>query len=261
VPEIKIAAVEPAPLAELRYLNAAATGRTEVARLEILRGRVGRLADELDAIVCCSDLQGMVSGELLGVAVAHELEQLAEAGVLPPSARTGIVLAGDLYSVPGANKRGGFGEVVSVWQAFADRFPWVAGVAGNHDDVEGVSDLGEHVHVLDNTTVTVDGLRIAGVGGIIGNPNKPGRRDEDTHLAQIAERVERGCDLLVLHEGPHGERKQVGNAAIRGLVEAGEVPLTVCGHSHWAEPLASHARGQILNVDARVVVLQAFFVV
>jgi len=33
------------------------------------------------------------------------------------------------------------------------------------------------------------------------------------------------------------------------------VPLTICGHVHWPEPLARHARGQILNVDTRVVVL------
>jgi hypothetical protein len=31
----------------------------------------------------------------------------------------------------------------------------------------------------------------------------------------------------------------------------------VCGHCHWDKPLADSERGQILNVDARVVVLQA----
>jgi hypothetical protein len=39
------------------------------------------------------------------------------------------------------------------------------------------------------------------------------------------------------------------------LIDVSELPLAVCGHSHWSDPLAAHARGQILNVDARVVVL------
>ena len=44
---------------------------------------------------------------------------------------------------------------------------------------------------------------------------------------------------------------------IRGTIEAGAVGFTICGHDHWHEPLASYAHGQILNVDARVVVLVA----
>ncbi len=249
---IQIQAIEPEPLGLVRYLNAAPGGRTEVARLEIVRERVGFLADELDAIVCCSDLQGMVNGELLGVSVAAELEQLADRGLLPPCARTGIVLAGDLYSVPAANKRGGYGDVASVWQAFAARFPWVVGVAGNHDDMTHVA--GDTIHVLEGTTIELDGLRFAGVGGIIGNPSKPGRRDEDAHLAQIASVL--ACDVLVLHEEPNGHLDdQIGNANIRELTES--VPLIVCGHAHWTQPLSTRARGQILNVDARVIVLQA----
>jgi Icc-related predicted phosphoesterase len=252
---MRINAIDPEPIGLVRYLNAASSGRTEVTRLEIVRARVGFLAEELDAIICCSDLQGMVNGELLGVTVAAELAQLAERGVLPPCARTGVVLAGDLYSVPAANKRGGYGDVASVWYAFAERFPWVVGVAGNHDDMTNV--VGDNIHVLDGTSVEVDGFRFAGVGGIIGNPSKPGRREESAHLAQIESVT--ACDVLVLHEGPNGNLEdQSGNAEIRQLVEAAGVPMTVCGHVHWDQPLADCARGQIVNVDARVLVLQAF---
>lgn len=42
---------------------------------------------------------------------------------------------------------------------------------------------------------------------------------------------------------------------IRAAIEARAVPLTVCGHSHWKSPLAAYSSGQILNVDARVIVL------
>ena len=43
-------------------------------------------------------------------------------------ALSGAILAGDLYSVPAADMRGGFGDVAPVWRAFADRFSWVTGV-------------------------------------------------------------------------------------------------------------------------------------
>ena len=154
------------PFAELRYLNATSGGGTTVARLPFLRGELAtRLGDELDAIVACSDLQGVVRGRgneslLLGVAVAEQLEELAFDGVIPPCARTGVILAGDLYSVPAANKRGGHGDVADVWAAFAERFPWVAGVAGNHDDASRVAAIGERVHLLDGTVCEVDGIRI-----------------------------------------------------------------------------------------------------
>jgi Icc-related predicted phosphoesterase len=250
---------------ELRYLNARARGGTEVARLPIVRAAVGALGEELDAIVACSDLQGIVRGaggaaELLGVEVAAVLEELAFDGVLPPAARTGVILAGDLFSVPAANKRGGYGAVADVWRAFAERFAWVAGVAGNHDDVSGVTELAEagaRVHLLDGDVALVDGLRIGGVGGIIGSKPKPGRRIEEAQLALIDRAIDASLDVLVLHEGPDGGDGQRGNGAIRSVIEAGGVGLTICGHDHWRSPLASHEHGQILNVDTRVVVMTA----
>lgn len=258
---LELLEVDDAPLHELRYLNAARGGGTTTARLSIVRGRVRGLPDELDAIVATSDLQGVVpdprtrASTLLGVAVAEQLEELAFDGVLPPLARTGVVLAGDLYSVPGADKRGGHGDVADVWRAFAERFAWVAGVAGNHDDVERV-ERADHVHLLDTEHAVIDGLRIGGVGLIAGNPAKRGRRDEDDQLERIALVASEDLDVLVVHEGPHGDDEgQRGHAQIRALVETHAVPLTVCGHDHWEAPMARHARGAILNVDARVVVL------
>ena len=262
---IAIERIEATLVGELRYLNAAPRGGTTTARLPLARARLAAdawTAGELDAIVACSDLQGVVRGrgdasQLLGVAVAEWLDELADDGVLPPVARTGVILAGDLYSVPGADKRGGFGDVRDVWAAFAERFAWVAGVSGNHDDVSRVRGIADNAHLLDGEVALLDGVRIGGVGGIVGNPEKRCRRSEEDFLHALDGVIDRGADIVVLHEGPHGaDDHQRGNAAIRATLEAGEVPFTICGHAHWSDPLARiEATGQILNVDARVVVL------
>lgn len=260
---LRIVAIDDEQIREVHYLNAGSRGSTDVERLPIMRGALAApLAGELDALIVCSDLQGIVPGpqgrsELLGVQVAAALAELALDGVIPAAARTGVILAGDLYSVPAANRRGGYGDVSVVWGAFAEAFAWVAGVAGNHDDVSRVAALGDRVHLLDGELAVVDGLRISGVGGIIGNPRKPGRRSEVDQLRAIDRAIGHQLDLLVLHEGPHGGDHQPGNRAIRATIEAGAVGLTICGHDHWRAPLAGHDHGQILNVDARVVVLVA----
>ncbi|HLL22506.1 MAG TPA: metallophosphoesterase [Kofleriaceae bacterium] len=244
------------PLAEVRYLNAARRGGTEVARLPIVEAFVDTLPDELDAIVVTSDLQGIAPGaQLLGICVAEVLEELAFDGALPRAQRTGVILAGDLYSVPEANKRGGYGEVAEVWRAFAERFAWVTGVAGNHDDTRGVDAI-EGAHLLDGDVVELDGLRIAGVGGIIGAKQKRGRRAEDAQLALVTRVLDAGADILVLHEGPCGGEGQPGNDLIRSTIDAAGLAFAICGHDHWRAPLAKTEHGQILNVDTRVVVLR-----
>jgi Icc-related predicted phosphoesterase len=258
-----IVGIDDALIREIHYLTAAAHGSSDVERLPVQRGTLAApLADELDALIVCSDLQGIVPGpggraELLGVQVAIVLDDLAAGGAIPPAARTGVVLAGDLYSVAAANRRGGYGDVADVWVAFAERFAWVAGVAGNHDDVSEVTQLGAHIHLLDGDVAVLDGLRIGGVGGIIGDPRKPGRRSQADQLRTIEQVIAGGVDILVLHEGPRGGGRQPGSEAIRATIETAGVGLTICGHDHWRVPLAAHAHGQILNVDTRVVVLVA----
>jgi 3',5'-cyclic-AMP phosphodiesterase len=262
---LQIAALDAALIREIHYLNASSRhAGTDVEALPVMRGSLGApLGAELDALIVCSDLQGVVPGpqgrsELLGVQVAAVLEELALDQVIPPAPRTGVILAGDLYCVAAANKRGGYGDVSNVWGAFAGRFAWVVGVAGNHDDVSNVAQLGAKVHLLDGDVATPGGLRVGGVGGIVGNPRKPGRRSETDQLRAIGRVLDQGVDILLLHEGPHGEDDgQRGNGAIRAAIEGGGVGLTICGHDHWRVPLAAHRHGQILNVDARVVVLIA----
>jgi 3',5'-cyclic-AMP phosphodiesterase len=265
-PPLEVQAIDPDPIGVVRYLNAARGGGTEATRLVIERGALRGLPPGLDAIIATSDLQGVVPdartdartrvSTLLGCAVAEALEELAFDEVVPAAERTGVVLAGDLYSVPGADKRGGFGDVAEVWAAFAERFAWVAGVAGNHDDTSGVAGAA-NVHLLDASVIEVQGLRIGGVGLIAGNPAKRGRRSEEDQLERLELVAAAEVDLLLCHEGPSGDAEQHGHAQIRELLEEYEVPLTICGHVHWGDPLARHRAGQILNVDARVIVLVA----
>src|SRR3954453_21084429 len=60
---LRILSIDESPLAEIRYLNAARGGGTLVERLPIHVAHTARLGEELDAIVVCSDLQGIVRGE------------------------------------------------------------------------------------------------------------------------------------------------------------------------------------------------------
>lgn len=195
---------------------------------------------------------------LLGVALADYLPVWAEQGLLPPPDRVGVVLAGDLYSAPLADRRGASGAVDDVWLAFAAAgCPWVVGVAGNHDVVspDDLRDLGPTAPLLDGIWTGRGAVRFAGVGGIIGDPQRLGRRSEDLQLAAIDAVLASNPNVLVLHEGPPGDRAgQTGNPCIDARLRAHPPALTVCGHVHWDTPLARLGDGHVLNVDDRTVI-------
>lgn len=111
------------------------------------------------------------------------------------------------------------------------------------------------MYLLDGEITIVDAIRIGGVAGIIGTKQKPGRRPEEVQLAQLECVIASDPDIVVLHEGPCGDDSQPGHPVIRAMLEESRVALTICGHDHWQRPLAEHPSGQILNVDARVIVL------
>lgn len=253
---------------QLRFINAAKRGGVESQNLTFLRARADGLPAGIDALVLTSDLQGVApswrhGGEsvLLGIQVVEELFDLADDGKIPDPAQTGVVLAGDLYSAPGGDKRGATGDVREVWLAFAAMNRWVVGVAGNHDQFGTVREEArlqaeENITVLDGTLVDRDGLSFGGVGYIIGNPEKTGRREEGEFLAALDLVLEQSPKILVLHEGPSGAREQRGNSQVRErIAEGAATTLVVCGHVHWDEPLANLGGQQAINVDSRVVIL------
>lgn len=270
---MKVLSIDPQPEDHLPYKNAAANGRSVVERLPILRGVVDRLPGDLVALLCASDLQGMAPARwsggalrLLGEVLAQYGEERAESG-WPARGHIGILLAGDLYSAPLANVRGATGDVRAVWTAFADRFRWVAGVAGNHDlfgsDKEARRFAAEPgIYLLDGGVVDPgrDGLRVGGVGGIMGDPKKPNRRRGDDFLGALGQVLDGSPDVLVLHQGPDAPaQRRRGSPEVRELLEAQDHPAVVlCGHCYWEEPLSVLENGmQVLNVDGRALLLTA----
>lgn len=264
---MRIVEIDREPFHELEYLDAAPRGGSQLRTLPLLRGRAEGLPAELDALLVCSDLQGRARAgdgclRLLGEALAVEYAALAELDQVPPPAFTGVVLAGDLYAAPGADKMGATGDVREVWRAFAGGFRWVTGVAGNHDlfgttQEQARFERESGIYLLDGRSANLDGLRVAGVGGICGTNNKVNRRAPEAFVAAVRQSLAGRPHLLVLHEGPDGDAPELrGNPEVRAAV-AGSKVVVVCGHVHWDRPLVTLAIGaQLLNVDARVVLLE-----
>jgi Icc-related predicted phosphoesterase len=138
-------------------------------------------------------------------------------------------------------------------------------VAGNHDTF-GLSltpprSLAnrQYVHYLDGDIADAGGLTVAGVGGIIGNPRKPHRRSDEEYVRVVHTLLERRPDVLLMHDGPDIPVKGYrGSPLVREAIEQCDSrTLVVRGHAHWPEPLVELPGGtQVLNVDARVVVLR-----
>jgi Icc-related predicted phosphoesterase len=267
---MRILTIDTQPFHELTYQTAAPGGGVMTSRLPLLRGTVDALPAGLDALFAASDLQGLVAyrddtraPQLLGTALVDELAVLAEMASIPPLERIGALLCGDLYVRPALDARGGHGDVRPVWRAFARECRWVAGVPGNHDAFGDAAELAAFatepgIHVLDGHLTQIDGIRIAGLGGIIGSKQKPGRRDERTFLQLLQSLLARAPDVLLLHQGPDVSEPHVrGDVRIRAALDRRTALLVMCGHVHWPTPLAVLGRDvQVVNVEARGILLQ-----
>ena len=268
---MRILDLEPQPFHELAYCGAAVTGGPEERHLPILRAKVDALPEQLDAILAAADLQGLEKPKagnreprerLLGEALADEILALSAAGAIPRADRIGVLLGGDLACRPAAERRGGYRDVMPVWKAFS-RFRWLAGVAGNHDTL-GPSPREfdtflkvAPAHLLDADDITLDGLKVSGLGGVVGNPRKPFRRHETEFIATLRLLLDRKPDVLLLHESPGMPGwPEKGNQTVGEALAGAKNLVVICGHIRWKSPLADLAGGlQILNVDERAVLL------
>ena len=247
-------------------------GRPQLMHVPMLLGHISRLPVELDALVLTSDLQARErlfhrSGhppKLFGEAVAAELADWMRTQDLAP-AETGVVLAGDFWSAPtDAAKRGGYGDVRPVWDAFADRFGRVVGVPGNHDLFEpspsrepSAAAWRGDVQLLERSCIDWGGVSVSGVGGCVGNETRPFRYNERHQLGRLLQAVSEQPDLLLLHQGPPGDGRARGGAhQVEDCLRFVEKDtLVVCGHEHATRRVHEVGRAQVVNVHEAVLVL------
>lgn len=222
------------------------------------------------AIIATADLQRRVApesgdancGPLLGEVLPRQLRDICPQ-LKGLGGATGVILAGDFYTVPALDARGGLGDVTPVWEAFAVDFDWVVGVAGNHDQfghvtLPGADFCQSRGHVLDGTCVAVgdSGVRIGGVSGIVGNPRKP-QRKTPLEYRELARRVLEGSpEIFVTHKPPCPAGLLTDDHDIEQLLKAATPLLAICGHRHWHHPIVELPNGtQMLNVHERIVIL------
>jgi hypothetical protein len=270
---MRIVRIDPAPFHSFSYRGTTGEGRPTTLTLPIFRGQATGLPAKLDAMLVASDLQGMENTDapggvarLLGEVLAEEVASLAERGVICPRSRIGVLLGGNIFSAPAADMRNGnaSGDVRAVWRAFSMRFRWVAGVWSNYDTLGATHherqafDEVPDIFVLDGKSATIDGLKVGGVGGIIGDTSKPGRREERDFLRLMRSVLAEKPNVLVLHHGPDADRGRLrGNAEIRRMLDRSGPLLVVCGHFPWSVPLTDIRGGaQVVNTNGRVLILE-----
>ena len=97
--------------------------------------------------------------------------------------KIGVLLTGDLYTVPELDMLGGSGDVTAVCEAFGLHFAWVVGVTGNHDsfgkDQSKPPRFQRPLYFLDQQALKIEGITIAGMSGIVGESKKPWRKPEE----------------------------------------------------------------------------------
>ncbi|MDQ9021150.1 metallophosphoesterase [Acinetobacter sichuanensis] len=234
-------------------------------QLPIYRGEIEGLPQSIDSIVVTSDLQGVCNFDndqtlLLGEVLAESLALIYE--IYFPQLKlekSWAFLCGDLYA--NLEKRGSSGNPINVWQAFAQVFRQVIGIAGNHDDFgKDLYQLAEfeNIHFLDNDFIEINHLKIAGLSGIIGRVDKNFRLPEDEYYSSLKKLLKKQPDILLTHLSPHiQEMNFLGEPQLLHLLEKYAENLLFCGHSHWdtSQVVTLKNNTQILNADSKVFIL------
>ncbi len=239
----------------------------EQVNLPILLGAISDLGQDIDAIVATSDLQGTIKDNDVEYLLGEKLPEFLSMFIqmeLPniETKRIGIILCGDLYA--NLEKRGGRGDVKTVWREFKKYFKWVVGVAGNHDDFGETKEFEafkreDNMHYLHGQIKEVDKIKIGGISGIIGRTDKPQRVEEKDYLMTLKKILIKQPSIVLLHQSPNavdGATEYEGSEATRKVIEDSPPNLIFCGHSHWKTPIITYNNDtQVLNLDGRVVIL------
>lgn len=164
-----------------------------------------------------------------------------------------VIGAGDY-----CNMRQGLDEAIMMLSGISA--PLVL-VPGNAESAQELTDAApEGVHVLHGTGMTLDGLRLFGLG--YGVPETPfGGWSCDLTDAEAAELLDRcdAADILIAHSPPKGfgdvtsSGDAVGSVAVRDAVERLQPQYVFCGHIHdsWGYR-GSIGRTQVANLGPRV---------
>lgn len=180
------------PICEIPYLNA---GRSPSLffedRIPVHAAVVEGLPEELSGMVVTADLQGRemfedsagqpprLLGEILPERLARDILPLFE---FEDGKSVIAGLAGDFFTVPDLDRRGGSGDVTPVWDAFAAEFTFVTGVAANHDTFGNRGrtrpPFPPHVHLLDG--------ECCGIGRTVRGRNR--RHYREANATESAER-------------------------------------------------------------------------
>jgi 3',5'-cyclic-AMP phosphodiesterase len=242
---------------ELVHVVSYRTSGTEQPAVRTLEFSVVRYVPETPLAMCfvaTADLQGRERGpenRLLGEFVAEELAALTESSTIPrPSF---CCLCGDFYDYPDLHKRGGTGDVTSVLNAFARCVGPTLAVLGNHDELHGT--LHPEVQLLDGQIRSVAGVRIGGVSGIVGNPERNQRKTEGAFLRSLESVLNAEPEIVLLHQGPEGPTERFrGWGTLNATLEYASNRLVLFGHCHWPEPFFAESGNLYANVDSRVLI-------
>jgi len=220
----------------------------------------------IEYLIILSDLQGNVlqndEPKLLGEVLPDFLQLLFEVEFPEVDRKkVGVFLCGDLFAR--LDKRGGLGDVKKVWREFNKNFGFVVGVAGNHDDFGKPEEFKkftreEGIHFLHNQIKRIGTLKIGGISGIIGRPDKPFRNEESKHLKELKKLLLKQPNFILLHEGPNNINPQLqGNDKIRIVIENSQKNYIICGHNHWGLSVIEKENGtQIINADSKCIILK-----
>ncbi|WP_282169842.1 metallophosphoesterase family protein [Ruegeria atlantica] len=141
----------------------------------------------------------------------------------------------------------GAGDYCNMRQGLDDAMAMLSGinaplvlVPGNAESAGELAEAApEGVHVLHGTGMTVDGLRLFGLGyGVPVTPFGEWSCDlTDPEAAELLDRCE-GADILIAHSPPkgHGDLTSTGDAvgsvAVRDAIERLQPQFALCGHIH-----------------------------
>jgi len=254
---MKILAVENKPFHELLYRTTGDKGQESFITLPFYKVKVDAMpmSNGITSFIASSDLQGREqdkgSNRLIGEAVAEELLLLQELSEIPNIDL--ILLAGDLYDYPECGKRGGSGLVTCVLNSFAKKFKHVICVHGNHDIIEDEL-LMSNINILDGNTIDFGGIKLGGVGGIIGRPHRNQRKTEKHFTKALKTVTKQQPDITLLHQGPDDliNNGEFGQTFIREHLEKEGEGIVIFGHCHWKNPFIEIGKNQLLNVDNRL---------